>query len=97
MDFTKFANGVNLNVKFNKQTLRGDIGKNAIKLLVTTYFKRKGMQVQLNVLDPKILMKAQKDPNLYPNILVRVSGYSAFFNDLTMQAQNEIISRSSLN
>ncbi len=97
IDFTKFANGVNLNVKFNKETLRGEIGKNAIKSLVTTYFKRKGMQVQLNVLDPKILIKAQKDPNLYPNILVRVSGYSAFFNDLTLEAQNEIISRSSLN
>jgi formate C-acetyltransferase len=97
IDFTKFANGANLNVKFNKETLKGEIGKNAIKSLVTTYFKRKGMQVQLNVLDPKILVKAQKNPESYPNILVRVSGYSAFFNDLTLEAQNEIISRSSLN
>ena len=97
IDFTKFANGVNLNVKFNKQTLKGEIGKNAIKSLVRTYFKRKGMQVQLNVLDPEVLIKAQKDPDSYPNILVRVSGYSAFFNDLTLEAQNEIITRSSLN
>ncbi|NOR87911.1 MAG: formate acetyltransferase [Bacteroidales bacterium] len=96
IDYTKFANGVNLNVKFNKQTLAGDIGKTALKSLVTTFFKRKGMQVQINVLDPGILKKAQKDPDLYPNILVRVSGYSAFFNDLTLEAQNEIITRSSL-
>lgn len=97
IDYTKFANGINLNVKFNKQMLKGEIGKNAIKSLVTTFFKRKGMQVQLNVLDPNILIKAQKDPDSYPNILVRVSGYSAFFNDLTLEAQNEIITRSSLN
>lgn len=93
IDYTKFANGVNLNVKFNKQTLAGEIGKNAIKGLVTTFFKRKGMQVQINALNPGILLKAQKDPDSYPNILVRVSGYSAYFNDLTPEAQTEIITR----
>lgn len=96
IDYSKFANGVNLNVKFNKQVLGNKLGRIALKSLVTTFFKRKGMQVQINVLDPDILMKAQKDPDSYPNILVRVSGYSAFFNDLTLEAQNEIISRSSL-
>ncbi len=96
IDYSKFANGVNLNVKFNKQVLGNKLGRTALKSLVTTFFKRKGMQVQINVLDPDILMKAQKDPESYPNILVRVSGYSAFFNDLTLEAQNEIISRSSL-
>jgi len=96
IDFSKFANGVNLNVKFNKQIIGNKIGRTALKSLVTTYFKRKGMQVQINVLDPNILIKAQKDPESYPNILVRVSGYSAFFNDLTLEAQNEIITRSSL-
>jgi len=96
IDFSKFANGVNLNVKFNKQIISNKMGIAALKSLVTTYFKRKGMQVQINVLDPDILIKAQKDPESYPNILVRVSGYSAFFNDLTSEAQNEIITRSSL-
>jgi formate C-acetyltransferase len=97
IDYSKFSNGVNLNVKFNKQILTGEVGKNAMKALVTTYFKRKGMQVQINALDPGVLIKAQKNPEAYPNILVRVSGYSAFFHDLTLEAQNEIISRSSLN
>ena len=97
IDFTKFANGINLNVKFNKQTLAGRTGQLAVKSLVSTYFNRKGMQVQINALDPDVLIKAQKDPDSYPNILVRVSGYSAFFNDLTLEAQNEIISRSMQN
>ncbi len=97
IDYTKFANGVNLNVKFNKNMLLSETGQNAVKNLVTTFFKRKGMQVQINALDPEILIKAQKNPELYPNILVRVSGYSAYFNDLTPEAQNEIITRNSQN
>lgn len=97
IDFTQFANGINLNVKFDKKTLAGETGKSAVKGLVTTYFKRKGMQVQFNVLDSDILMKARDDPDNYPNIVVRISGYSAYFNDLTPQVQDELISRSHLN
>jgi len=97
IDYTKFSNGVNLNVKFNKQTLKSEVGKKAVKSLITTYFRRKGMQVQVNAFDPDVLIKAQKNPEAYPNLLVRVSGYSAYFNDLTPEAQNEIITRSILN
>lgn len=46
IDYTKFANGINLNVKFNKQMLKGEIGKNAIKSLVTTFFKRKVLTLE---------------------------------------------------
>lgn len=94
IDYTKFANGVNINAKFDKKTFAGETGRNAVKSLVTTFFKRKGMQVQINVLDPDILLKAKTDPEAYPNILVRISGYSAYFNDLTPEVQDEIISRS---
>lgn len=97
IDYTKFANGVNINAKFDRKTFAGETGRNAVKSLVTTYFKRKGMQVQINVLDSDILIKAQNDPEAYPNILVRISGYSAYFNDLTPEVQNEIISRSHYN
>ena len=93
IDFTKFSNGINLNVKFDKKTLTGDVGKIALKSLVKTYFKREGMQVQFNILDPKVIIEAQKDPESHPNILVRISGYSAYFNDLTPEVQNEIIER----
>ena len=93
IDYTKFSNGVNLNVKFDKKTLSGDVGKIALQSLVKTYFKREGMQVQFNILDPKVIIEAQKDPESHPNILVRISGYSAYFNDLTPEVQNEIIER----
>ena len=65
--------------------------------IITTgkvYFQRGGMQAQVNMIDPKMLMDARNNPDLYPNLLIRVSGYSAYFNDLSPQMKNEIISRS---
>ena len=64
--------------------------------LLKTYFRRGGMQVQINVLDPKVLLEARDNPGLYPNLLVRVSGYSAYFNDLTPAMEDEIIRRNNM-
>ncbi len=96
IDFTKTANGINFNLKFDSQTLRGSTGKLALKNLLSTYFRKGGMQAQVNVLDPAILLAAKENPDLYPNLLVRVSGYSAYFNDLSLEMKDEIIRRSCL-
>ncbi|MBA4366749.1 MAG: formate acetyltransferase [Desulfobacterium sp.] len=96
LDFTKIANGINLNLKFNSHTLRGETGRKALEILLNTYFRNGGMQAQINVLDPEILKEARDNPDLYPHLLVRVSGYSAYFNDLTPEMKNEIIHRSDL-
>ncbi|MBW1797044.1 MAG: formate acetyltransferase, partial [Deltaproteobacteria bacterium] len=96
MDATRFANGINLNVKFIPDTIRGETGRMALRNLFTTYFMRGGMQVQLNVIDPSVLREARDNPNAYPHLLVRVSGYSAYFNDLTLQMKDEIIQRTSV-
>ncbi|MBU1696797.1 MAG: formate acetyltransferase, partial [Proteobacteria bacterium] len=84
-DFTEIANGINLNIKFDHHVLRDKQGKAAMGSILKTYFRRGGMQAQVNVLDPKILIQARNNPELYPNLLVRVSGYSAYFNDLTLE------------
>lgn len=68
----------------------------ALSSIIKTYFKRGGMQTQINVFDPKLLIQARDNPKLYPNLLVRVSSYSAYFNDLTPEMKDEIIKRSSL-
>jgi formate C-acetyltransferase len=94
LDFCRIANGVNFNLKFDPHTLRGDTGVMALGSLIKTYFRRGGMQVQVNVLDPAVLMKARDNPDLYPHLLVRVSGYSAYFNDLSPDMKVEIIQRS---
>ncbi|MEW5734765.1 MAG: pyruvate formate lyase family protein [Thermodesulfobacteriota bacterium] len=96
MDFKKAKNGVNVNIKFDAGTLRGKTGPRALAALLSTYFARGGMQAQVNVLDPETLKLARKNPELYPNLLVRVSGYSAYFADLTPKLQDEVIARTNL-
>lgn len=96
LDYTKIANGMNLNLKFDPHTLRGKTGRLALNSLLKTYFRKGGMQAQVNVLDPQTLMEARDHPEHHPNLLVRVSGYSAYFNDLTPEMQNEIIGRTRL-
>ncbi|RJP75959.1 MAG: formate acetyltransferase [Desulfobacteraceae bacterium] len=96
IDFSKIANGVNFNLKFDSHTLRGPTGKLALKSVLSTYFRKGGMQVQVNVLDPSMLLAAKNNPDLYPHLLVRVSGYSAYFNDLSPKMKDEIIRRSSI-
>jgi pyruvate formate-lyase/glycerol dehydratase family glycyl radical enzyme len=96
VDATRFANGVNLNVKFSAGTLAGNNGTKALRNLMTTYFQRGGMQVQFNIIDPAILMEARENPGAHPGLLVRVSGYSAYFSDLSPKMKDEIIRRTCL-
>jgi len=96
IDFTRFANGVNLNLKFDAMTIRGETGRFALQNMVKTYFNRGGMQVQLNVIDPSVLLKARDNPDAYPHLCIRISGYSAYFNDLTPEMKDEVIQRTSI-
>ncbi len=93
IDYTRMANGINFNMKFDPHALRGEEGRRALLSLIRTFFRRGGMQVQINVLDPEVLLRARENPALYPDLLVRVSGYSAYFNDLTPAMKDEIIRR----
>ncbi len=93
-DFTQLKNGINLNARFDHHTLRGKTGRATFASLLRTYFRRGGMQIQTNVLDPAVLIEARDNPDLHPNLLVRISGYSAYFNDLTPEMKDEIIRRS---
>jgi formate C-acetyltransferase len=85
----RIFNGANLNIRFQGRK----IGTENLLSLVRTYFNRGGMQVQFNMVDSATLRKAQKNPEKYADLFVRVSGYSAEFTGLSEIAQNEIISR----
>ncbi len=64
-------------------------------MLLQTFFNRlKGYHVQYNVVSRETLLAAQKDPLKYRDLIVRVAGYSAFFNDLSKASQDDIINRS---
>jgi len=96
ISFDRAHNGVNVNAKFDTATLKGEHGKKILEALLLTYFKKGGMQLQLNVLDTEMLKDAKMHPENYPSLIVRVSGYSAYFNDLSPAMKDEIIERSSL-
>ena len=95
IDYRQIANGVNFNMKFDMHTLHDEKGRNMLASLIDVFFKRGGMQVQLNVLDSAMLLEAKENPDKYPYLLVRVSGYSAYFNELSPALQDEIIRRTS--
>jgi len=86
-------NGYALNLRFDPQTLAGDRGTNVLVGLVKGFFESGGMEMQLNVLDPEMLEDARRNPGKYPELVVRVSGYCAYFDDLPDAAKLEIISR----
>ncbi|MBI4699750.1 MAG: glycyl-radical enzyme activating protein [Deltaproteobacteria bacterium] len=90
----RFArNGVNVNLKLDAATLAGERGGRALDGLVRGYFAQGGMQLQVNVLDPALLVEARDHPGRHPWLLVRVSGYSAYFDDLSPAMKQEIIER----
>jgi len=95
-DFRTIPNGINFNLKFYPQTLRGEKGRMILSVLLKTYFERGGIQAQINVLDPEELKRARDNPLLFPNLMVRVSGYTVYFNDLCPAMKDEIIQRSYL-
>ena len=61
--------------------------------MVRSYFRMNGHHIQFNVIDSNILRDAQKNPENYRSLIVRVAGYSDYFNDLGVDLQNEIIER----
>lgn len=95
LPFDRFAGGV-LNLKLPKNTVSGDSGLAILKALLETYFENGGMQIQLSVTDVNELYAAQKNPDDYRDLMVRITGYSAVFVDMSKEAQNEIIRRDEL-
>lgn len=89
-----YVNSIGGNVVNMKITLSGDPKeRDAFVSLVSTYFEKGGLQMQFNSVDRETLLKAQASPDEYRNLLVRVSGFSAYFTELSCEVQNDIISR----
>ncbi|RKD25499.1 glycyl radical enzyme [Caminicella sporogenes] len=87
------AGGTLLNLKFPPNVLEGKEGTKNLRHLIRTYFKMGGHHVQFNVVDSKTLLDAQKNPEKYNDLIVRVAGYSDYFNNLNKGLQDEIIKR----
>ena len=92
LDQTK-SGGTLLNVRFVPALLKREEDMRKLGHLIRTYFKFGGHHIQFNIVDTATLLDAQKHPDQYRDLLVRVAGYSDYFNDMTEQLQNEIIAR----
>lgn len=85
--------GTLLNQKFTPKLLEGEEGINNLSHLIRSYFKLDGHHIQFNVIDKETLLAAQTEPEKYAGLIVRVAGYSDYFNDLSRALQDEIIAR----
>lgn len=85
-----------LNVKMPKNCVSGEEGLERLKALLDVYFEQGGMQMQISVADTKELRDAQVHPENYRDLMVRITGYSAVFVDMSKNGQDEFIRRNEL-
>ncbi|MCF7853796.1 MAG: hypothetical protein K9N51_03280 [Candidatus Pacebacteria bacterium] len=95
-DHYRCAGGLTLNLRFDASSCRTSKGIQALVSLCETYFRRGGMQLQINAVDSAFLKEAKASPEEYAGLMVRVSGFCARFNDVSPAMQDEIIARTEL-
>ena len=87
------SNGTLFNQKFHPSALSGREGLEKFVALIRSYFDQKGSHMQFNVVSRETLLDAQKHPEKYKHLVVRVAGYSALFTTLSRSLQDDIINR----
>jgi formate C-acetyltransferase len=89
----KYSNGYQFTMKFHPNSVAGEAGTEKLHEFVESFFEQGGMQVQYNVVSSETLRDAQKNPDEYKDLVVRVAGFSAYFVELHSDLQNDLISR----
>ncbi len=82
---------------FNPSMIRDPEHRDKFKAFLRGYAENGGTALQINILDPKVLIDAQKNPRDYRHLLVRITGYNAYFTTVGRELQNEVIQRISHN
>jgi len=90
---SSLSDGTALNMRFSPALLASDESVDKLASLIQGYFTLGGRHVQFNVVDTETLKDAQAHPEKYPDLVVRVSGYCAYFTDLGRSVQEDIIAR----
>lgn len=93
IDQTMTANGSVLDLDLHQSAVKGEAGLNAFKSLIEIFEKSGGFAIHINVLNADTLKKARLNPELYPNLQVRLCGWNALFSKLGKETQNELIMR----
>ncbi len=95
LDYSKFCGCVVSNLKLDKTLADTPAKLDKLASLYHTFLKMGGMQLQINYLFTEELIEAQKTPEKYGNLMVRVTGYSGYFTRFDTALQNDIIKRTS--
>lgn len=94
MPHTSNFGGTLYNIRFDSHAVEGEKGRKIIEGVFTNFCENGGYHIQANVVDDEVLLAAQKDPENYRDLVVRVSGYLAYFTELDRTVQDSIIGRS---
>ena len=92
-DFSRLSCGTPLDLKIHPSCLQSENGVQALVALLKTFVAGGGLYLQVDVIDAQVLRDAQENPERYPNLAVRVSGWSARFTTLSREWQDMIIQR----
>ncbi len=92
-DMTKIINGGPLTLEMHDNVFRNDEGIEKVAALVKTFISLGGHELQLNSISRERLLDAQAHPEKHPDLIVRVWGWSGYFNELDIEYQNHVISR----
>ena len=96
VDQSLATNGTLLNMKFPQEAVSGIEGRDNLVAFLRSYLEKGGMHVQFNIMSSETMRAAQKHPEDYRDMLVRVAGYSAYFVELGIPLQNDLIQRTEL-
>ncbi len=86
-------NGASHTITFNPAIMRSDEHRDKFKAFLKGYAENGGTALQINILDPEMLREAQKHPRDYRHLLVRITGYNAYFTGIGRELQDEVIAR----
>ena len=87
------TSGTLLNMRLDPVSVEGDMGLNRIAQIIRTMVDLELWHIQFNVIKTETLLDAQKHPEKYRTLIVRVSGYSAYFGELNKKVQDDVIGR----
>jgi len=91
--FNCLPNGASHTITFNPSMTRDPENKDKFKAFLRGYCENGGSALQINLLDPEVLREAQKHPRNYRHLLVRITGYNAYFTTVGKELQDEVIQR----
>jgi formate C-acetyltransferase len=83
-----------VNARFGREMLAEPALRRKVQSLLETYFARGGMQIQITVVDQKVLQEAMEHPEGHENLIIRIGGFSVYFNDLSVELKQSILERS---